>query len=85
MWRTAGVALAITSVSTRAASAIDAACAGVHGGHNRVLTRPGTGAFAMTSSWAAHRASTSVMSAMVRRVPATVPVTFDFVPAHRGA
>src|SRR2546423_1137165 len=28
-----------------------AACRGVHGGQSRVVTCPGTGAFAMTSNW----------------------------------
>ena len=39
-----------SSVSANAASASSAAWAAVHGGHNRVLTRPGTGSFATTST-----------------------------------
>jgi hypothetical protein len=42
------VATAASRVSASAAAAIDAAWWGVQGGHNRVLTRPGTGDFAMT-------------------------------------
>ena len=38
-----------SSVSASAAAASAAACSGVHGGHRRVLTRPGTGAFASTT------------------------------------
>ena len=43
-------ASAASSVSHSAASAIAAASNGVHGGHNRVLTCPAMGAFAMTST-----------------------------------
>ena len=53
-----------------------AACRGEHGGHRRVLTRPGTGAFAITSSAAAHD-RTAAMSRTARAVPRTVPVTFE--------
>src|SRR5271163_865081 len=41
------------SVSTRDASARAAACAGVNGGVSLVLTRPGTGSFAITTTCAA--------------------------------
>ena len=46
--RTRGTAAAASSVATRAAWAISAASTGVHGGHSRVLTVPGTGALAST-------------------------------------
>ena len=71
-------------MSPTAAAAIPAAWSGVHGGLSRVLLRPGTGAFVITSSWTvAHRASTARMSRMVRTVPSTVPVTFERLPAVR--
>ena len=45
----AGVSATTDNVSESAASAMCAASMGVHGGHSRVFTRPGTGDFAMTT------------------------------------
>ena len=63
-----------------------AASSGVHGGHSRVLTRPGSGDLAMTSNVdaALHR-STRAMSWTARAVPRTVPVTFDLSDPRRVA
>ena len=47
--RRAGVDASTSSVSASAASARPAASSGVHGGHSRVLTRPGCGDLAMMS------------------------------------
>ena len=55
----AGVRPTTSNVSSSAASATAAACTGVHGGHRRVFTVPGTGALAMTSSAGVMRLSTS--------------------------
>ncbi len=46
--RAPGTARAASRLSSRAADATRAACSGVAGGHSRVFTRPGTGAFAST-------------------------------------
>ena len=48
MCRRAGTAASVSRVSASAASARTAASSCVHGGHSRVLTRPGSGDLAMT-------------------------------------